>query len=198
MHRSQTVLLPFLKPAKSAKISCFLGQVKAKGDVGSGWSQEALLSGAGGDAQDCTWDVPVDSGLPSNGERSRGWEALGESTRRGRGVAHCWNSPWNSKNCVRTWTWFRGWNFIDVHSRWEMAKEYVVQTSSNILETCSASSFSGPCAQHVVSFTPRAQRHQQQFQVTPHLGNWEPLRKPFTVVPQCSLFWYFGMSWVWI
>ena len=55
-----------------------------------------------------------------------------------------------------------GWNFIDVHSRWEMAKEYVVQTSSNINETCSASSFSGPCAQHVVSFTPRAQRHQQQ------------------------------------
>lgn len=31
-------------------------QVRAKGDVGSGWSQEALLSGAG-------------------------WEALGESTR---------------------------------------------------------------------------------------------------------------------
>jgi len=53
MHRSQTVLLPFLKLAKSAKISCFLGQVRAKGeDVGSGWSQEALLSGAGGDAQD--------------------------------------------------------------------------------------------------------------------------------------------------
>ena len=50
------VVLPFLKPAKSAKSSYLLGQVKAKaakGDVASGWSQEALLSGAGGDAQDC-------------------------------------------------------------------------------------------------------------------------------------------------
>ena len=55
--------LPFLTPAKSAKIWCFLGQVRAKGDdVGSGWSQEALLSGAGGDAQERGLDVLVDSG----------------------------------------------------------------------------------------------------------------------------------------
>ena len=55
--------LPFLTPAKSAKIWCFLGQLRAKGDdVGSGWSQEALLSGAGGDAQERGLDVLVDSG----------------------------------------------------------------------------------------------------------------------------------------
>ena len=88
-----------------------------------------------------------------------------------------------------------------------MAKEYVVQTSSNILETCSASSFSGPCAQHVVSFTPRAQRHQQQ--IPSDSPSWklgtaeehihfpalwvETLYRSAAVQP-FLIFWYVGMS----